>query len=44
MAVLFEGRRLSIDEQQSLINVITEAADINIVCIMENDEQKRCRV
>ena len=40
MAVSFEGRRLSIDEQQSLINVITEAADINIVCIMENDEQK----
>lgn len=40
MAVSFEGRDLSLEEQQSLIDVITQAASINIVCIIDTDEQK----
>ena len=40
MAVSFEGRTLSAEEEQDILNVITENSDLNIVCIIDNDEMK----
>lgn len=39
MAVSFEGRRLSEQEEKELIDAITENSSIQIVCIMNHDPQ-----
>lgn len=39
MAISFEGRRLSNDEQRELLDIIGQNADMHIVCVMENDPQ-----
>lgn len=38
MAVRFEGRDLSDTQEEELIEVITDAAGLNIVCILEDSE------
>ena len=37
MAISFEGRMLSNEEQREVLNIIGENTDMQIVCIMEND-------
>lgn len=37
MAISFEGRRLSDDEQRELLDIVSANSDLNIVCIMDND-------
>ena len=39
MAVSFEGRELSSEEEQALINAIESNSSVRIVCIMDNDEE-----
>lgn len=39
MAISFEGRRLSNEEQRELLDIIGQNADMHIVCVMENDPQ-----
>lgn len=39
MAISFEGRRLTNEEQREVLDIISENADMHIVCIMDNDEQ-----
>lgn len=40
MAISFEGRKLSNEEQITILNLISEVSDLNIVCIIDNDELK----
>lgn len=37
-AISFQGKKLTDDEKFTLVDVITENCDLNIVCIMEEDE------
>ncbi|MBB2182982.1 septum site-determining protein MinC [Lachnospiraceae bacterium MD1] len=37
MAISFEGRKLTNEEQKEILDVIGENADMHIVCVMEND-------
>lgn len=37
--LLFEGRELSMEEQEKILTCIRENSDMNIVCIMEEDEE-----
>lgn len=37
-AISFQGKNLTDDEKFTLVDVITENCDLNIVCIMEEDE------
>jgi len=38
MAVSFEGRELSSDEQTQLLDVISESSNLNIACVIDNSE------
>ena len=38
MAISFEGRKLSTDEERACLDVISHNSDINIVCVVDNDE------
>lgn len=40
MAISFEGRYLSNDEQKEILDIIEENTDMHIVCVMENDPAK----
>jgi septum site-determining protein MinC len=40
MAIAFEGKNLTDDEQVELLNIVNETTDLNIVCIMDNDKDK----
>ncbi len=40
MALSFEGRKLSDQEQREILDIIYETTDLNIVCIVETDERK----
>lgn len=40
LAIAFEGRQLSEEEQAALLNAISDNSEINIVCIIDNDENK----
>ena len=40
MAVSFEGRTLSMDEEREILQIISENSELNIVCIIDNDELK----
>lgn len=40
MALTFEGRQLTNDEQRELLNVINENSDLHIVCIVDMDKEK----
>lgn len=39
MAISFEGRKLTNDEQREILDIIGENADMHIVCIMDNDAE-----
>jgi septum site-determining protein MinC len=39
MAISFEGRKLTNEEQREILDIIHENADMHIVCIMENDAE-----
>lgn len=40
MALSFEGRELTNDEQREILNVINENSDLHIVCIVDTDKEK----
>lgn len=40
MALSFEGRELTNDEQREILNVINENSDLHIVCIIDTDKEK----
>ncbi len=40
MAITFEGRFLSNDEQREILDIIGENTDMQIVCVMDNDAEK----
>ncbi len=40
MAVAFEGRKLNSEEEYLLVKAISEAAKLEITCIIENDKEK----
>ncbi len=40
MAIAFEGKKLSDDEQVELLNIVNDTTDLNIVCIMDNDSKR----
>ncbi|BBF42237.1 septum site-determining protein MinC [Lachnospiraceae bacterium KM106-2] len=39
MAISFEGRELTNDEQREILDVINENSDLRVVCILANDEE-----
>lgn len=39
MAISFEGRKLTNEEQRDILDIIGENADMHIVCVMENDTE-----
>jgi septum site-determining protein MinC len=39
MAISFEGRKLSNEEQREVLNIIAENTEMHIVCVMENDPE-----
>ena len=38
MAVSFEGRHLSLDEEREILDIINENSSLNIVCVADNDK------
>lgn len=40
MAVSFEGRRLTSDEEREVLQIIADNSQLNIVCVIDNDEMK----
>lgn len=40
MAISFEGRKLTNEEQRDILDIIGENTDMHIVCVMENDQEK----
>lgn len=45
MAISFEGRKLSVDEQREVLDIIAENSALHIVCVMDNDKEheERCK-
>ena len=45
MAISFEGRKLSIDEQKEVLDIIAENSSLHIVCVMDNDkeQEEKCK-
>lgn len=39
MAISFEGRELTNEEQREIINIIGEETDLHVVCIVDKDEK-----
>ena len=40
MAISFEGRKLSPDEERELLSIISQNSDLNIVCVIDTDEMR----
>lgn len=40
MAISFEGRKLTNEEQKDVLDIISENTDMHIVCVMDNDTDK----
>jgi septum site-determining protein MinC len=40
MAISFEGRKLSNEEQREILDIIAAETDLHVVCIVENDKEK----
>ncbi len=40
MAISFEGRRLNSDEEREVLQIIADNSQLNIVCVIDNDEMK----
>lgn len=45
MAISFEGRKLSAQEQREILDVISENSALHIVCVMDNDaeQEEKCK-
>ena len=41
MAISFEGKKLSCEEQREILDMIEENTELNIVCVMDNSEEER---
>lgn len=41
MAIAFEGRHLSDSEERELLDVIANETELNIVCVIDNNEQRQ---
>lgn len=39
MAISFEGRKLTTEQQKEILDIISENTDMHIVCVMENDPE-----
>jgi septum site-determining protein MinC len=39
MAISFEGRKLTTENQKEILDIISENTDMHIVCVMENDPE-----
>lgn len=40
MAITFEGRQLSNDDQKEVLDIIAENSDMQIICVIDNDEER----
>lgn len=40
MAVSFEGRKLSSDEEKEILDIISANSELNIVCVIDNDKMR----
>ncbi len=40
MAISFEGRKLTNEEQREILNIIAAETELHVVCIVENDKEK----
>lgn len=40
MAISFEGRKLTNEEQRDILNIIAEETELHVVCVIEDDPQK----
>ncbi len=40
MAISFEGRKLTNEEQREVLDIIAEETELHVVCVIENDPQK----
>lgn len=40
MAISFEGRKVTNEEQREILNIIAEETELHVVCVVENDPQK----
>ncbi|MDF2541983.1 MAG: hypothetical protein K0S47_1701 [Herbinix sp.] len=40
MAISFEGRKLTNEQQKEVLDVISENSDMHVVCVIENDPDK----
>ena len=40
MAISFEGRELTTDEQRELLQIIEDSSDLKIACIVNNDQEQ----
>lgn len=40
MAISFEGRNLSNEEQRDILNIIAEETELHVVCVIDNDAEK----
>jgi len=40
MAISFEGRTLSNEEQRTILDIIAEETELHVVCVVEDDPQK----
>lgn len=40
MAISFEGRTLSNEEQRDILNIIAEETELHVVCVIDNDAKK----
>lgn len=45
MAISFEGRKLTIEEQREILDIIAENSSLQIVCVMDNDQEheEKCK-
>ncbi|MBQ2745894.1 MAG: septum site-determining protein MinC [Lachnospiraceae bacterium] len=43
MAISFEGKKLSNDEQREILDMIQENTELNIVCVMDSADEERCK-
>lgn len=41
MAITFKGRNLSIDEERQILDTIESNTNLNIICIVDNDEERQ---
>ena len=43
MAISFEGKKLSVDEEREILDMIHENTELNIVCVMDSTDEEKYR-